>query len=141
VSKQSWSVLPLLFFDFASSDTDSALGAHMRDKQAEYSCAAASAIEILQGKWRIQILCVMRDGPVRLGRLGRVVPATRKVLTENLRKLESAGLITRTELSGRIRHVEYDLVEPVRLGTYRLLDSLAEWQNVYETVLPDSHVD
>ncbi|WP_433969927.1 winged helix-turn-helix transcriptional regulator [Tunturiibacter gelidiferens] len=35
----------------------------------------------------------MRDGPVRLGRLGRVVPATRKVLTENLRKLESAGLI------------------------------------------------
>jgi DNA-binding HxlR family transcriptional regulator len=113
----------------------------MRDKQVEYSCAAASAIEILQGKWKIQILCVMRDGPVRLGRLGRVVPATRKVLTENLRKLESAGLITRTELGGRIRHVEYDLVEPVRLGTYRLLDSLAEWQNVYETVLPESNDD
>src|SRR5271156_4802414 len=110
----------------------------MRDKQVEYSCAAASAIEILQGKWRIQILCVMRNG---LGRLGRVVPATRKVLTENLRKLESAGLITRTELSGRIRHVEYDLVEPVKLGTYRLLDSLAEWQNVYESVLPDSNDD
>jgi DNA-binding HxlR family transcriptional regulator len=83
----------------------------------------------------------MRDGPVRLGRLGRVVPATRKVLTESLRKLESAGLITRTELGGRIRHVEYDLVEPVRLGTYRLLDSLAEWQNVYETVLPESNDD
>jgi DNA-binding HxlR family transcriptional regulator len=111
----------------------------MRDKQVEYSCAAASAIAILQGKWRIQILCVMRDGPVRLGRLGRAIPATRKVLTENLRKLESAGLITRTELGGRIRHVEYDLVEPVKLGTYRLLDSLAEWQNVYETVLPESN--
>ena len=46
-----------------------------------------------------------------------------------IKGLESAGLITRTELGGRIRHVEYDLVEPVRLGTYRLLDSLAEWRN------------
>jgi DNA-binding HxlR family transcriptional regulator len=94
----------------------------MRDKQVEYSCAAASAIEILQGKWRIQILSVMRDGTGRLGRLRRAIPATRKVLTENLRKLESAGLISRTELAGRIGHVKYDLVEPVKLGIYRLLD-------------------
>ncbi|WP_433973019.1 winged helix-turn-helix transcriptional regulator [Tunturiibacter lichenicola] len=112
----------------------------MRDKQTEYSCAAASAIELLQGKWRIQILCVMRKGPVRLGRLGRMIPsASKKVLTENLRKLESAGLISRTDLGGQIRHVEYDLVEPVKLGTYQLLDSLAQWQTVYETVLPTQH--
>jgi DNA-binding HxlR family transcriptional regulator len=111
----------------------------MRDKQTEYPCAAASAIELLQGKWRIQILCVMRNGPVRLGRLGRVIPsASRKVLTENLRKLESAGLIRRTDLGGRIRHVEYDLVEPARLGTYQLLDRLAEWQTMYETVAPNT---
>jgi DNA-binding HxlR family transcriptional regulator len=107
----------------------------MRDKQTEYSCAASSAIELLQGKWRIQILCAMRSGPVRLGQLGRVIPlASRKALTENLRKLESSGLISRTDLGGRIRHVEYDLVEPVKLGTYLLLDRLAEWQTIYETM-------
>jgi DNA-binding HxlR family transcriptional regulator len=79
----------------------------------------------------------MRNGPVRLGRLGRTIPsASRKVLTENLRKLESAGLISRTDLGGQIRHVEYDLVEPVKLGTYQLLDCLAEWQTVYETMKP-----
>jgi DNA-binding HxlR family transcriptional regulator len=113
----------------------------MRDKQAEYSCAAASAIEILQGKWRIQILCVMRDGPVRLGRLGRAIPTSRKVLTENLRKLEAAGLISRTDLGGRVRHVEYDLVESVRSGTYQLLDCLAEWQTVYEKAASDLNED
>jgi DNA-binding HxlR family transcriptional regulator len=82
----------------------------------------------------------MRSGPVRLGQLGRIIPlASRKALTENLRKLESAGLISRTDLGGRIRHVEYDLVEPVKLGTYLLLDRLAEWQTIYETMMPNQN--
>jgi DNA-binding HxlR family transcriptional regulator len=134
MSKRSRFVLPFQS-RLESSDTNFCSWGPMRDKQTEYSCAAASAIEILQGKWRIQILCLMRDGPVRLGRLGRVIPTSRKVLTENLRNLEAAGLISRTDLGGRVRHVEYDLVQPVRLGTYQLLDCLAEWQSVYETVL------
>jgi DNA-binding HxlR family transcriptional regulator len=105
----------------------------MRDEHTEYSCAAALAIEVLQGKWRIQILCVMREGPVRLGQLRRLIPsASKKVLTENLRKLESVGLVTRTDLSDQIRRVEYDLTESARLGTYQLLDQLAEWREVYE---------
>ena len=81
----------------------------------------------------------MRDGPVRLGQLGRIIPTSRKVLTENLRKLEAAGLISRTDLGGRVRHVEYDLVETVRSGTYQLLDSLAEWQTVYENGVANSN--
>ena len=100
----------------------------MRDEKTEYSCDAALAIELLQGKWRIEILCVMRSGPTRLGQLKRQIPsASKKVLTENLRKLESAGLIVRTDLSGNIRHVEYDLSEPGRAQTYLLLDHLSEW--------------
>jgi hypothetical protein len=87
----------------------------MRDKSVEYSCAAELAVELLQGKWRIQILCVMRVGPVRLGQLGRLIPsASKKVLAENL------------------RNVEYDLAEPVKAATYQLLDQLARWGDEYE---------
>jgi DNA-binding HxlR family transcriptional regulator len=90
----------------------------MRDEHTEYSCAAALAIEVLQGKWRIQILCVMREGPVRLGQLGRRIPsASKKVLTENLRNLESAGLIVRTDMSRQVRHLEYDLAEASKSGS------------------------
>ena len=100
----------------------------MRDKSVEYSCAAELAVELLQGKWRIQILCVMRVGPIRLGQLGRLIPsASKKVLAENLRKLQSAGLIVRNDLSSHILHVEYDLAEPVKAATYQLLDQLARW--------------
>src|ERR1700678_3543664 len=112
----------------------------MRDENTEYSCAAALAIEVLQGKWRIQILCLMRAGPVRLGQLGRLIPsASKKVLTENLKKLESARLVIRTDMSGQIRHVEYDLVESFKPGTYELLDHLATWGDVYDAAKTPQH--
>ena len=104
----------------------------MRDKSVEYSCAAELAVSHLQGKWGIQILCVMREGPTRLGQLGRLIPsASKKVLAENLRKLQSAGLIVRNDLSSHILHVEYELAEPVRVATYELLDQLAKWGDAY----------
>ena len=75
----------------------------------------------------------MRVGPVRLGQLGRLIPsASKKVLAENLRKLQSAGLIVRNDLSSHILHVEYDLAEPVKAATYQLLDQLARWGDEYE---------
>ena len=105
----------------------------MREKSVEYSCAAEVAICLLQGKWRIQILCVMREGPTRLGQLARLIPsASKKGLAENLRKLHSAGLIVRNDLSSHILHVEYDLAEPVKAATYELLDQLAKWGDAYE---------
>ena len=100
----------------------------MLEQPLEYFCKAAFAIELLQGKWRMQILCIMRTGPVRLGQLTRLIPsASKKVLTENLRKMESAGLVVRTDLSGPVRHVQYDLTETSKVETHLLLDQLAEW--------------
>ena len=55
---------------------------------------------LLQGKWRIEILCAMRRGPVRLGQLARLIPdASKKMLTQNLRKLEADGIVIRSDLS------------------------------------------
>jgi DNA-binding HxlR family transcriptional regulator len=111
----------------------SVFGLPMRDEHTEYSCAAALAIEVLQGKWRIQILCVMREGPVRLGQLGRRIPsASKKVLTENLRNLESAGVVVRTDMSRQVRHVEYDLAEASKFAMHELLDHLAKRGELYD---------
>jgi DNA-binding HxlR family transcriptional regulator len=67
-------------------------------------------------------------GPVRLGQLGRLIPsASKKVLIENLRELESHGLIVRKDLSGTIRHVEYDFTEVMRPAMTQILDHLAEF--------------
>jgi DNA-binding HxlR family transcriptional regulator len=100
----------------------------MRDEQTDYSCAAAVAIDLLQGKWKMKILCLMQSGPVRLGELTRLIPAaSKKVLTESLRKLEACGLVVRRDLSGQVRHVEYELSEAMKSETHILLNGLARW--------------
>ena len=74
----------------------------------------------------------MRSGAVRLGQLGRLIPeASKKVLTENLRKLEMSGLVVRRDLSGQVRHVEYGLAEPMRMVTNDIFDQLAQWGELY----------
>ena len=91
-----------------------------KEEPERYCLLASQTVEVLQGKWKMQILCLVRWGPVRLGQLGRLIPSTsKKVLIENLRELESHGLIVRRDLSGTIRHVEYDFTEVKRPAMIR----------------------
>jgi DNA-binding HxlR family transcriptional regulator len=48
--------------------------ANMPDEKVQYSCPATIAMDLMQGKWRIQILSVMQNGPIRFGQLGRLIP-------------------------------------------------------------------
>jgi DNA-binding HxlR family transcriptional regulator len=98
-----------------------------------YARRARLTIEVLlQGKWRIEILCAMRRGPVRLGQLARLIPdASKKMLTQNLRKLEADGIVIRSDLSDTLLHIEYGLKEGAREAVFRLLDELEQWGNSY----------
>jgi len=78
-------------------------------QRIDVHCArhAGLTIEILfQGKWKAQILCAMRSGPIRLGHLARIVPgASKKMLTQNLRKLEADGIVVRKDLTDLVLHM------------------------------------
>lgn len=87
---------------------------------------ATNAAGILQGKWRIPILCALQGGPVRLGQLVRLMPtASKKVLAENLRQLQDDGMLVRTDLSETLLHVEYDYSEGFRATMTAVLMTLA----------------
>ena len=97
---------------------------------------ASSAIAQLQGKWRVHILSTMRNSPVRLGQLSRLLPdASKKVLMTELKQLVSSGLVERRDLSngGGVRHVEYSLVESIKSATCLLLEQLEFWAQVRES--------
>jgi DNA-binding HxlR family transcriptional regulator len=95
-------------------------------------------LAILQGKWTVHILCLVIEGPVRLGQLKRAIPtASKKGLTASLRSLENANVIVRRDLSDSKLHVEYDLNETIREPLSVLLGCLV----VAGTVLPCSSVD
>ncbi len=79
----------------------------------------------------------MRSGPIRLGQLGRTIPrASKKVLTQNLRDLEAAGIVVRTDFSDVVLHIEYELKQDVKDSILALLDHLAEWGDAH---LNDGH--
>lgn len=87
---------------------------------------------LFQGKWKLQILSVMCSGPVRLGQLARLIPgASKKMLTQNLRKLELDGIVVRTDFSDIVLHVEYDLNPDLRDSVSDLLDQLDNWGDQY----------
>jgi DNA-binding HxlR family transcriptional regulator len=81
----------------------------MHDDCVVYIRKVTRVKEILDGKWKLQILCAMRSGPVRLSQLTRLAPAaSKKGLRANLRSLESSHIVVRRDLSDSVLHVEYD---------------------------------
>ena len=94
----------------------------------EYCRSCIGTVHLVQGKWKMHILCSIRSRPVRLGQLVRELPsASKKVLTENLRDLEDAGLVIRRDLGGSVRHVEYDFKDEMRPALHSLLDNLSDF--------------
>jgi DNA-binding HxlR family transcriptional regulator len=114
------------------SATKKTVGAHTVGDIAYVRRANLTVKVLLQGKWSIEILCDMRHGPVRFGQLGRTVPgASKKMLTQTLRKLEADGIVMRKDFSEIVLHVEYELHENVRDSVIALLEHLAQWGEAY----------
>jgi DNA-binding HxlR family transcriptional regulator len=91
-------------------------------------------MDVLQGKWRLEILCAMRYQPVRLSKLVRLLPlASKKALRANLRIIESARIVSRRDLSNSVLHVEYDFQDGMREVICSLLDDIAAWGDMLET--------
>ena len=90
-------------------------------------CPIERGMRIIGGKWKGSILWHLQDGPVRFNDLARQLGgATRKMVTERLRELESQGLVTRRVLSDRPIAVEYEITEFGRSALV-VLDQLKVW--------------
>ena len=106
----------------------------MNERNYDELCRSASnATRLVQGKWRIPILCALQDGPVRLGQLARNMPhASKKVIAQNLKELENEGVLIRTDLSETRLHVEYDFSESIRSKMAKMLACLADVGATFE---------
>lgn len=63
-------------------------------RQARYYCPIDVTLSMIRGKWKPLILYSLKSGPRRFNALKVAVPTvSHKVLTQQLRALESSGLI------------------------------------------------
>ncbi|MGI6153991.1 MAG: winged helix-turn-helix transcriptional regulator [Christensenellaceae bacterium] len=80
---------------------------------ASGACPVTALIQMLQGKWKSQVLYAMSlNDTLRFGELKKEVPGiTNTMLTATLRELEADGLIHREQFNEIPPHVEYSLTE------------------------------
>lgn len=99
--------------------------------KGNYDCGIGPAFDVIGGKWKAAILWELAAGPVRFGELKRRLSGvTEKMLTQQLRELESDHLVTRTVFPEVPPRVEYALTAwGERLNA--ALAPVADWGEAY----------
>jgi DNA-binding HxlR family transcriptional regulator len=73
-------------------------------------CPCRSLLDLLANKWSALAIGALESTPQRFGVIQRKLQGVSpKVLTQTLRRLEDAGLVTRTVYPAVPLHVEYEL--------------------------------
>jgi DNA-binding HxlR family transcriptional regulator len=92
-------------------------------------CPAIAFNQIVGGRYKLHILCVLNRGPVRFGEIGRSLfkgglgkQITPRILSRELKELQERGLVDRKAYPVVPRKVEYSLTDHGRA----LLPILAE---------------
>ena len=101
-------------------------------EERDILCPLRYTLDIIGGKWKLPILCVLADKtPRRYSEIKKKIPdITNMMLSQFLKDLESHGIITRKQYNEVPPRVEYcmndgmeDLLKPLRM--------LGEWGIVH----------
>lgn len=96
----------------------------------EYTCPVGVTLERIGGKYKPLLLWHLCEGTLRFGELQKLVPATPKMLTQQLRELENDGLITRTVYPVVPPKVEYAMTS-LGQSLYPILEQMYRWGMTY----------
>lgn len=96
-------------------------------------CPVATIVQLIGNKWKLLILRnVIYNGTQRFSDFMKSIPGiSKKVLTDNLRCLESDGLLIRKIYAEVPPRVEYSL-SPLGESLKPILDALRDWGNEYK---------
>ena len=95
------------------------------------ACPVEITMGLIGDKWKVLIIRDLLTGTKRFGELKKSLSGiTQKVLTNNLRQMESSGLISRKVYAEVPPRVEYSLTD-TGLSLKPILDSMVNWGNSY----------
>lgn len=101
-------------------------------------CMVEAATEVLGGKWKLVILRHLLAGTRRFGELHRMIPGiTARMLTRQLRELESDGLVQRVVYAQVPPKVEYSATS-IGASLQEITDRLEAWGRWYRSQLIDT---
>ena len=93
------------------------------------ACTLVHTMNIIGNKWKPIIIYLLSNGSMRFGMLNTLIPTiSKKVLTNQLKELESDGLLHRESFAEIPPRVEYSLTEK-SIGLLPVLKQLSDWAN------------
>ncbi len=110
-------------------------------KELVSRCPIEEVMQVLSGRWPTLLIYYLQEGTKRFSDLRRDNPTvSHKMLTFELRKLEDAGIVRRTEFGGYPLRVEYDLT-PAGERLVPLIEALGDWWESTEDSAEKSRSD
>jgi DNA-binding HxlR family transcriptional regulator len=103
----------------------------------ETFCGVAAAVALLGDAWTLLIVRDLAGGPRRFGELQASTGISVRVLTDRLRAMTAAGLITRRMYAEIPPRVEYALTEKGR-GAVSVVDALRAYGETWLRPSPSS---
>ena len=99
-------------------------------------CPVATTVQLIGNKWKLLIIRnLIYKGKQRFGDFLKTIPAiSKKVLTDDLRALESDGIIERQVFAEVPPRVEYSLTT-LGLSLKPILEAMSEWGADYKAHL------
>ena len=105
------------------------MGAAIKELPA---CPVETTLTLISDKWKVLILRDLLPGTKRFGELKKSVgQVSQKVLTTQLRDMESSGLLIRTVYPEVPPRVEYTLTE-LGYSLKPILDAMKDWGEEYK---------
>ena len=96
------------------------------------ACPVETTLTLISDKWKVLILLDLRPGTKRFGELKKSIGhVSQKVLTAQLREMESSGLLTRTVYAEVPPRVEYTLTD-LGYSLKPILDAMWNWGEEYK---------
>jgi len=93
----------------------------------QYNLGIEATLEIIGGKWKALIICLLMSGVKRTSELQRKIPGiSQKVLIQQLRELERDGLVRRHVYQQMPPKVEYGLTE-YGVTANRIVEVMCSW--------------
>ena len=91
------------------------------------ACTLVHTMNIIGNKWKPIIIYLLSNGALRFGKLNSLIPTiSKKVLTNQLKELETDGLLLRRSYPEIPPRVEYSLTARA-MGLLPVLKELSEW--------------
>ena len=97
-------------------------------------CPVATTVRLIGNKWKLLIIRDLLEGARRFGELKKSVSGiSQKVLSENLRAVESDGIISREVFAEVPPRVLYSLTDVGR-SLLPVIDAMADWGEAYRSI-------